>query len=86
MRACLSRHSQLEGIAGWRTGQCAPSAVAACVCRACEAEISKLRVDLRTALEAMLQHRMYVQQKLDAAAAVVRQVQQDVQQMPVAMQ
>lgn len=50
-------------------------------CRTCDAEIAKLRVDLRTALEAMLQHRMYVQQKLDAAAAAVGQVQRDVQQM-----
>ncbi|KAF5837128.1 HEC/Ndc80p family-domain-containing protein [Dunaliella salina] len=53
--------------------------------RACDAEIAKLRVDLRTALEAMLQHRMYVQQKLDATAAAVRQVQQEVHQMPAAM-
>jgi len=55
-------------------------------CRACEAEITKLRVDLRTALEAMLQHRMYVQQKLDATAAAVGQIQTEVQQMPAAMQ
>lgn len=54
--------------------------------RSCEAEVAKLRVDLRTALEAMLQHRMAVQQKLEAASAAVQRVQADVQQMPMLLQ
>ena len=43
--------------------------------------MNKLRVDLRTALEAMLQHRMYVQQRLESTAAVVKEMHQEVQQI-----
>lgn len=50
--------------------------------RHCDAELSKLRVDLRTALEAMLQHRMHVQSTLEATAGAVQGVQQEVHAMP----
>lgn len=50
--------------------------------RGYEAEVSRLRVELRGALEAMLQHRMYCQQRLEGAAAAVRAVQAQVSALP----
>jgi hypothetical protein len=46
------------------------------VCRACDTEITKVRTDVRVALEAMLQHRLHVHQVLKETLASVQQSQQ----------
>jgi len=51
--------------------------------RNCEAELARLKVDLRTALETMLQHRMWVQQRLETVATAVQQVHASVKQTPM---
>ena len=51
-------------------------------CRNCESELVALKSDLRTALEAMVQHRMELQQRLEAAATIVKDVHSEMQQLP----
>lgn len=52
-------------------------------CRNCEAELNRLRVDLRTALESLLQHRMHVAARLQQTAAGVRNVAAQLQAVPL---
>ncbi len=51
--------------------------------RSCEAELTRLRVELRSALEMMLQHRMHVQHVLANASGAVQRAYQELQQVPM---
>mmetsp|Transcript_33184 Transcript_33184/g.73361 ORF Transcript_33184/g.73361 Transcript_33184/m.73361 type:complete len:629 (+) Transcript_33184:314-2200(+) len=51
--------------------------------RTCEAELARLKGELRAALELMVSHRMWVQQRLEATLSAVNQVHAEVQQQPI---
>eukprot|EP00798_Chlamydomonas_sp_ICE-L_P031181 gene31181-6325_t len=51
--------------------------------RSCEAEMASLKIDLRTALETMVQHRMQLQQRLEPTMSCVKGVLNQVQQIPL---
>jgi hypothetical protein len=51
--------------------------------RSCEAEISQLRADLNTALDMVLQHRVYIDGRLRAVTAAVQETHKELAAMPV---
>ncbi len=62
--------------AGWSRDKLSLHLCMSPVCRACDTEITKVRTDVRVALEAMLQHRLHVHQVLKETLASVQQSQQ----------
>lgn len=52
-------------------------------CRNCEAELSRLKSELRPALEMMLAHRVWLQQRMEGVMAAVQQATAELHRVPV---
>ncbi len=77
--ACAARQQGGRGaLEGRRGGVCAWA-----VRRTCELELNALKVELRMALEAMLQHRVHIKQLLAGTLAVVGEEQRQLAALPV---